>query len=186
MLSVTPVLQPPQPPRHRRPLQGGRAGHRQAGPALQHPLAHGARTCPTTCWPSSAQIDRIDGVKQANDDNLAPIDGLEIYAGNDDTFARTLDLGGAGGILVATHIVGDEMRRMVDEPDRRAEIDAVAAGRLRGARRDDQPDPGQGRAATCSAYASARLRLPIVEADESERRRSARCSRPRALVGATA
>ena len=32
---------------------------------------------------------------------------------------------------VASHIVGDEMRRMVDEPERRAEIDAVAARRLR-------------------------------------------------------
>ena len=31
--------------------------------------------------------------------------------------ARVLDLGGAGGILVASHIVGDEMRRMVDEPE---------------------------------------------------------------------
>jgi 4-hydroxy-tetrahydrodipicolinate synthase len=71
-----------------------------------------------------AQIDNISGVKQANDDELQPIDGLEIYAGNDGTFARTLDMGGAGGILVATHVVGDEMRRMVDEPENRAEIDA--------------------------------------------------------------
>jgi 4-hydroxy-tetrahydrodipicolinate synthase len=33
-------------------------------------------------------------------------------------------MGGAGGILVASHIVGNEMRRMVDEPEQRAEIDA--------------------------------------------------------------
>ena len=33
-------------------------------------------------------------------------------------------MGGAGGILVASHVVGNEMRRMVDEPERRAEIDA--------------------------------------------------------------
>ena len=33
-------------------------------------------------------------------------------------------MGGAGGILVASHVVGDEMRRMVDEPEHRAEIDA--------------------------------------------------------------
>ena len=33
-------------------------------------------------------------------------------------------MGGAGGILVASHIVGNEMRRMVDEPEHRAEIDA--------------------------------------------------------------
>jgi 4-hydroxy-tetrahydrodipicolinate synthase len=71
-----------------------------------------------------AQIDRIEGVKQANAAELRPIDGLALYAGDDATFARTLDMGGAGGILVASHIVGNEMRRMVDEPENRAEIDA--------------------------------------------------------------
>ena len=38
--------------------------------------------------------------------------------------ADALDLGGAGGILVASHLVGEEMRRMVDEPEHRREIDA--------------------------------------------------------------
>jgi 4-hydroxy-tetrahydrodipicolinate synthase len=71
-----------------------------------------------------AQIEHVEGVKQANDDELQPIDGLEVYAGNDGTLARALDLGEPGGILVASHVVGDEMRRMVDEPDNRAEIDA--------------------------------------------------------------
>jgi 4-hydroxy-tetrahydrodipicolinate synthase len=71
-----------------------------------------------------AQIEHIDGVKQANDDELQPIDGLDVYAGNDGTLARALDLGEPGGVLVASHVVGDEMRRMVDEPENRAEIDA--------------------------------------------------------------
>jgi 4-hydroxy-tetrahydrodipicolinate synthase len=71
-----------------------------------------------------AQIDGIAGVKQANAQELQLIDGLDLYAGDDATFARTLDMGGAGGILVASHVVGNEMRRMVEEPQRRAEIDA--------------------------------------------------------------
>ena len=71
-----------------------------------------------------AQIEGIAGVKQANAEELQPIDGLTLYAGDDGTFARTLDMGGAGGILVASHIVGNEMRRMVEEPERRSEIDA--------------------------------------------------------------
>ncbi len=71
-----------------------------------------------------AQIEHIDGVKQANPDELQLIDGLDVYAGDDATFAQTLDLGGAGGILVASHIVGAQMRRMVDEPEHRQEIDA--------------------------------------------------------------
>ena len=56
--------------------------------------------------------------------------------------ARTLDIGGAGGILVASHIVGDEMRRMVDEPEHRAEIDAGAAATSTTALGvDHEPDP---------------------------------------------
>ncbi len=70
------------------------------------------------------QLDHVEAVKQANNDSLALIDGLQLYAGNDDILGRTLDLGGAGGILVASHIVGPQMRRMVDEPDARAAIDA--------------------------------------------------------------
>jgi 4-hydroxy-tetrahydrodipicolinate synthase len=71
-----------------------------------------------------AQIEHIDGVKQSNPEELRLIDGLTLYTGDDATFARTLDMGGAGGISVASHIVGPEMRRMVDEPANRAEIDA--------------------------------------------------------------
>ncbi len=70
-----------------------------------------------------AQIERIDYVKQSNEANLAPVDGLRIYAGDDTLFARTLDLGEAGGILVASHLVGPQMHRMVDEPENRASID---------------------------------------------------------------
>ncbi len=71
-----------------------------------------------------AQIEHIDGVKQANPDELQLIDGLQLYAGDDATFARALELGGAGGICVASHVVGNEMRRIVDEPENRAAIDA--------------------------------------------------------------
>jgi 4-hydroxy-tetrahydrodipicolinate synthase len=52
------------------------------------------------------------------------IDGLYVLAGNDDIFLRTLEMGGNGCISVASHVVGDDMRRIWDEPDQRAEIDA--------------------------------------------------------------
>jgi 4-hydroxy-tetrahydrodipicolinate synthase len=71
-----------------------------------------------------AQLDHISAVKQANNDNLALVDGLDLYAGNDDVLARVLDMGGAGGILTASHFVGLEMQRMVTEPQERAAIDA--------------------------------------------------------------
>jgi len=70
-----------------------------------------------------AQLEHVEAVKQANNQSLALVDGLELYAGNDDILARTLDLGGAGGILVASHVVGPQLRRMVDEPEGRSSID---------------------------------------------------------------
>jgi len=71
-----------------------------------------------------AQIEGIEAVKQANNDDLQLIDGLYVLAGNDDLYLRTLQIGGAGCISVASHIVGDEMRRMWDEPEHREAIDA--------------------------------------------------------------
>ena len=71
---------------------------------------------------AGARSTNVAAVKQANPDNLAPIEGLDLLAGNDDMLADVLDMGGAGGILVGSHLVGEEMRRMIDEPDRRREI----------------------------------------------------------------
>ncbi len=70
------------------------------------------------------QIENIVAVKQARADDLAPIDGLDLLAGNDDMLAAVLDMGGTGGILVASHLVGSELRRMIDEPQERHAIEA--------------------------------------------------------------
>ncbi|MEZ5123859.1 MAG: dihydrodipicolinate synthase family protein [Solirubrobacterales bacterium] len=114
------------------------------------------------------QLDHIVGVKQANNDNLAPIDGLEVYAGNDDIFARTLDMGGAGGILVASHIVGDEMRRLVTEPERRAEIDAGLRDVYAVMGVTTNPIPVKA-ALNLLGHRVGGLRLPLIEASDEER-----------------
>ncbi len=114
-----------------------------------------------------AQIEHIVGVKQANPDNLAKVDGLMIYAGNDDLVADVLDMGEAGGICVASHVVGEEMHRMADEPDRRREIDAS----LRDVYRDMTIAP-----LACVTKAALNMlgievgvpRLPYVELDDRE------------------
>ena len=62
----------------------------------------------------AAENDNVVAVKQANNDELAPIEGLAILAGNDDVFLRTLELGGPGGILVASHVAGPQMRAIYD------------------------------------------------------------------------
>ncbi|HWX87987.1 MAG TPA: 4-hydroxy-tetrahydrodipicolinate synthase [Solirubrobacteraceae bacterium] len=114
-----------------------------------------------------AQIEHIEGVKQSNADELRLIDGLSLYTGDDATFARTLDMGGAGGICVASHIVGDEMRRMVEEPAHRAEIDASL--------RDVYETLFMTASPTCTKAALnmlghkvGGLRLPMIEADGEE------------------
>jgi 4-hydroxy-tetrahydrodipicolinate synthase len=114
-----------------------------------------------------AQIDNIAGVKQANPANLGKIDGLQIYAGNDDLLADVLDLGEPGGILVASHLFGEEMHRMVDEPEHRREIDEG----LRDVYRDLAVAP-----LACSVKAALGLigidvgapRLPYVALDDRE------------------
>ncbi len=114
-----------------------------------------------------AQLDNIVGVKQANAANLAKVDGMMIYAGNDDLLADVLDLGEPGGILTASHVFGEEMRRMVDEPEHRREVDAG----LQDVYRDLSIAP-----LACSLKAAlgligvpvGRPRLPYVELDADE------------------
>jgi 4-hydroxy-tetrahydrodipicolinate synthase len=115
-----------------------------------------------------AQIDGIDYVKQANNDNLAPIDGLGLYGGNDEILLRTLEIGGCGAICVASHLVGDEMRRMVDEPENRAAIDASLRDVYAAMGVTTNPIPVKA-ALELAGHPVGGLRLPLVEADEDER-----------------
>ena len=114
-----------------------------------------------------AQIDGIEAVKQANSDELQLIDGLAVLAGNDDVLAATLDMGGAGGICVASHVVGDEMRRMFDEPEARAEIDASLRDVYATLFITSSPTPTKA-ALNLLGHDVGGLRLPMVEADEDE------------------
>jgi 4-hydroxy-tetrahydrodipicolinate synthase len=114
-----------------------------------------------------AQIDHVSGVKQANQDELQLIDGLDLYAGDDATFARTLDIGGTGGILVASHVVGNEMRRMVEEPENRADIDASLRDVYRTLFMTASPTCTKA-ALNMLGHKVGGLRLPLIEADEQE------------------
>jgi 4-hydroxy-tetrahydrodipicolinate synthase len=114
-----------------------------------------------------AQIERIDYVKQANADNLAKVDGLTILAGNDDLLADVLDLGELGGILVASHIVGPEMRRMADEPERRREIHESLIDIFAATMVTTNPIPVKA-ALNMLGHHVGGLRLPLVEADAEQ------------------
>jgi len=114
------------------------------------------------------QIDGIEAVKQANADELELIDGLALLAGNDDLLGPVLDLGGAGGICVASHVAGPHMRRLFEEPERRAERDAQLADLYAVLFITASPAPVKA-ALAMLGHDVGGLRLPLVEVDEDER-----------------
>ncbi len=114
-----------------------------------------------------AQLDGIEAVKQANDADLGPIDGLAVLAGNDGSLARGLDMGGLGGICVASHVVGPQMRRMFDEPDRRAEIDASLRDVFDVLFITNSPAPTKA-ALRMMGIETGGVRLPLGDCDEAE------------------
>jgi len=114
------------------------------------------------------QIDNVVAVKQARYEDMAAIDGLDLLAGNDDVLARTMDLGGAGGILVASHLVGTEMRRIVDEPDRRHEIEDGLRDLYQALTVTTNPIPVKA-ALNMVGQDVGGLRLPLVAATEEEK-----------------
>jgi 4-hydroxy-tetrahydrodipicolinate synthase len=119
------------------------------------------------------QIDNVVAVKQANDAELGPIDGLTVLAGNDNTFLRVLEFGGGGGICVASHIVGDRMREMWEaaqagDLDRARQIDAEITPVYEATSVTTNPIPLKA-ALEMLGLAADRLRLPLVPADAEQR-----------------
>lgn len=119
------------------------------------------------------QVDNIVAVKQANDAELGPIEGLTVLAGNDNTFLRVLEFGGAGGILVASHIVGERMREMWEaaqggDLERARQIDAEITPAYEATSVTTNPIPLKA-ALEMIGLCADRLRLPLVSADAEQR-----------------
>ena len=169
MLSVTPYYNSPNRRGIVAPLRGGRArGERRAGRSLYNIPGRTALNMAPDLLAELAQIDGIAAVKQANDDELQPIDGLGVLAGNDD-----------GSLRLPRH---RRRRRHLRRLAHRRRRDAADVRRARRAARRSTPrcttsttrcssPPARRRSrrrSTCSATTSAALRLPMVEADEAE------------------
>jgi 4-hydroxy-tetrahydrodipicolinate synthase len=121
-----------------------------------------------------AQIDNVIGLKQANNDELRLIPGLAILAGNDDSFLQTLEIGGAGGILVASQVVGPQMREMWDaaqarDLDRAREIDTGLRPLYEALAVTTNPIPVKAALEMAGLIPTDTLRLPMVPADEAQR-----------------
>jgi 4-hydroxy-tetrahydrodipicolinate synthase len=119
------------------------------------------------------EVDNIVAVKQANDDELGPIEGLTVLGGNDNVFLRVLEFGGGGGICVASHIVGDQMREMWDaaqasDIERARELDAEITPVYEATSVTTNPIPLKA-ALAMLGLCEDRLRLPLVSADEEQR-----------------
>jgi len=172
MLLVTPYYNKPNP-------AGLRAHVEAIAAATEKPIvlynipSRTVINVPPSQLAELAEIDNVVAVKQANSDELGPIDGLDVLAGNDDIFLRTLELGLAGGILVAAHIVGPQMAAMYDlvvagEIERAREIDAGLQALYAALAVTTNPMPLKA-ALEMLGICSGRMRLPMVPCDEAQR-----------------
>jgi 4-hydroxy-tetrahydrodipicolinate synthase len=131
-----------------------------------------------------AAIPNVRAIKQANDDlvqarRIVGETDLDLYAGDDNLVFPFLELGGLGGVCVHTHVVGPQVRQM---------IRSFREGDVESARRIDeelqpayellkvQTNPIAIKAAlNLLGHDVGGLRLPLVEADESEIARVRHC-----------
>ncbi len=130
-----------------------------------------------------AEIENVRGVKQAKPSIEAARHvvacGLDLYAGDDDVIFPFLEVGGVGGICVHTHVVGPQVKEMITR---------FKAGDIEGARAIDeelrpaiellkvQTNPiASKRALHLLGHDVGGLRLPLVEADETETARIRDC-----------
>ena len=121
-----------------------------------------------------AKIESVVAVKQANNDDLGPIEGMDVLAGNDEIFLKTLEIGGAGGILVASHLVGPQMRQVWDavqagDLERAREIDATLRDVYAAMGVTTNPIPVKAALAMTGLIPNDSLRLPLVPADAEQR-----------------
>jgi 4-hydroxy-tetrahydrodipicolinate synthase len=167
MLVVTPYYVRPN-------RRGIRAHYEAVAAATDRPIvlynipSRTATDMPNDLLAELAEIDNVTAVKQARYEDLAAIDGLDLLAGNDDVLAKVMDLGGTGGIHVSSHLVGRDMRRIVDEPDNRQEIEDGLRDLYQAMFVTSNPIPLKA-ALNMLGHEVGAPRLPLVEASEEER-----------------
>jgi 4-hydroxy-tetrahydrodipicolinate synthase len=125
-----------------------------------------------------ADLPNVVAVKQANPDldelrTVCQTD-LAVYAGNDDMLLPVAELGGAGVISVASHLVGAEMGAIVqdaarDDLESARRRDAALAELYAGLFVTTSPILIKAALEMAGLIPSARLRLPLVEATPVQR-----------------
>ena len=167
MLVVTPYYVRPN-------RRGIKAHYAEVAAATDRPIvaynipSRTATDMPNDLLAELAEIENVAAVKQARYEDLAPIDGMDLLAGNDDTLAKVMDLGGTGGITVASNLVGREMRRIIDEPDSRHEIEDGLRDLYKALSVTSNPMPVKA-AMRMAGFEVGGFRLPLVDVSEDER-----------------
>jgi 4-hydroxy-tetrahydrodipicolinate synthase len=125
-----------------------------------------------------AEIPSVKAVKQATTDvaqarRILEETDLLLYAGNDDLLLPFLEIGGTGGVLVYTHLVGPRVKELVtrykdgDAEGARA-IDEELRPLIEALAVTTNPIPVKA-ALNMLGHDVGGHRLPLVEADEDER-----------------
>ena len=131
-----------------------------------------------------AEIPTVRAVKQANDDLeqarriLAETD-LDLYAGDDNLVHPFLELGGVGGVCVHTHVAGPQVKAMIrafrsGDAERARQLDEELAPAYELLKVATNPIAIKA-ALNMLGHDVGGLRLPLVEATDSERERVRDC-----------
>ena len=125
-----------------------------------------------------SQVDTVVAVKQAVTDldearQIVEAGRLALYAGNDDLLLPFAQLGGVGGICVASHIAGDDMLAVQAAVDRgdlaeARRLDAALTPLFEALSVTVNPIPIK-TAMELLGFATGNLRLPLVPATPAER-----------------
>ncbi|RJQ45239.1 MAG: 4-hydroxy-tetrahydrodipicolinate synthase [Gaiellales bacterium] len=141
------------------------------------------------------RIDNIVAVKQANMDleqsrRLVELCDMGLYAGNDDMVYPLLEYGGLGGICVASHLAGPQMKEMVrlyraGNADEARAIDESLKPLYEAIFINTNPIPIKA-AMNMLGHNVGGLRLPLVEASEEEQAELRRVMEEMGLLQRTA
>ena len=141
-----------------------------------------------------AEIDNVRGVKQAKPSIDAArnvvASGLDLYAGDDDLILPFLEVGGVGGICVHTHLVGPQVKELIasyraGDVERAHALDEEIGPALALLKVQTNPIAVK-KALQLLGHDVGGLRLPLVEADETETAEIRACLERLGLLAAVA
>ena len=141
-----------------------------------------------------AEIDNVRGVKQAKPSIDAArnvvASGLDLYAGDDDLILPFLEVGGVGGICVHTHLVGPQVKELIasyraGDVERAHALDEEIGPALALLKVQTNPIAVK-KALQLLGHDVGGLRLPLVEADETETAEIRGCLERLGLLAAVA